>query len=145
MRDDFEIHEHARMPAEALRQKRPRDLASFVRQQLRLDAMDARRLLQRLNDVGEKPFLNFEAIKRATSIANKQVADHSLALLVNKKRIAENTAALDGSITGKNLRLHIAENHLGRLTVIPRQQASPRRDLFFEKRPEVGRGEVAKV
>src|ERR1700691_6030734 len=131
------------MPADALRQERTCYFAGLVRQQLRFDAMDSRRLLERFDDMSEKALLHFEPIRRAASVANKQVANHTLALLINKKRVAENTAALDGSIIAKNLRLHIAENHLGRLTVIPRQQSSPRGDLFFEQRSKVGGREVA--
>jgi hypothetical protein len=71
---DIKIHEDARMPAEALLQKRTRDVSGVVRQQLRLHAMDAGRLLQGFDDVREQSFFDLVAVKPATLVADR-VAD----------------------------------------------------------------------
>ena len=71
MRADFEIHKDARMAAETLLQKGPRDFSGIVRQQLRLHAMDAGRLLQGFDDVGEQAFFDLVTIGTAASVADE--------------------------------------------------------------------------
>ena len=93
------------MPAETLLQKWPDRLTGFVRQQLRLDAMDTRGLLQRLNDVSEQALFNLVPVWSSASVADKQIANHSFTLLINKKGVPENIAALDGSIAGQDFRV----------------------------------------
>src|ERR1035441_2655522 len=107
---NIEVHEHTRMPAEALLQEGLRTLSRVMRQQLRLHAMNARRLLQGFDDVGEQPFLDLVAARIAASVAHrvadrvadifaaKEVADHALALLVHKEGVAEDAAPLDGGV-----------------------------------------------
>src|ERR1700686_3032600 len=124
---NIEIHEDAGMAAEALLQKGARDLSSVVRQQLRLHAMDARRLLQGFDDVGEQAFFDLVPVgttgsaadRVADRVADEEVDDNALILLVPKKGVAEKAAALDGGITGENFRVHVAEDHLGGGGVVP--------------------------
>src|ERR1035441_475119 len=106
------FHEHPRMAAEALLQKRTRDFTRMMRQQLRFHAMDAGRLLQRFDDVSKQAFFNLVTVGTTGSIADKKIADHSLALLVNKKRVSEDASPLDGGIAGKDLRIHVTQDHL---------------------------------
>jgi hypothetical protein len=141
----LEIHEHSRMPAEALRQKRPCDFSRFVRQQLRLDAVNSRRLLQGLDDVTQKSFFHFASVKRLLAFADKEVADHALALLVNEKRVAEDPSAFDGRVTGKDLGIHVAKNHLGRTRVVPGKKTRPHGNLLLQQRAKVSSREVAEI
>src|ERR1700675_1731709 len=114
---DIEIHKDARMAAEALLQERPRDFSGVVRQQLRLHAMDARRLLQGFDDVSEQAFFDLVTVgttgsvadRVADRVANEEVADHALVLLIDKAGVAEDAAPLDRSIAGENFRVHVAE------------------------------------
>src|SRR5713226_4703475 len=94
---DIEIHEHAGMAAEALLQKGTRDFSGVVRQQLRLHAMDARRLLQGFDDVSEQAFFDLVTVETTGSVADRiadrvadeEVADNALILLVDKEGVAE--------------------------------------------------------
>src|ERR1035438_4587688 len=133
------------MPAESLRKKGTGNFSRVVGQQLRFHTMDPGRLLQGFDDVREQPLFNLAPVGSSSSIAHKQVADHAIALLVHKKRIAKNVAALNRGIAGKNLGLHVAENHLGRLCVVPGKKASPERDLFLQQRSKIGGREMAEI
>src|ERR1039458_2972226 len=118
MASDLEIHEDPGMSAEALLQKGPRDFSGVVRQQLRLHAMNAGRLLQGFDDVGEQAFFDLVPVVAATSVADrvadKEVADHALILLIYKEGVAKDAAALDGGVAGKDFGIHVAEDHPGR-------------------------------
>ena len=133
------------MAAEALLQERARDFSGVVRQQLRLHAMDAGRLLQGFDDVCEQLFFDVVTVGTAGSIADKEVADDALALLVDKEGIAEDAAALNGGVAGKDLGVHVAEDHLGGGGVVPREQASPHGDLIFQQRAKVSGREVSEI
>src|SRR5580704_1839829 len=146
---NLEIHKYARMPAEALLQEGTRNLSGLMRQQLGLDAMDARRLLQGFDDMGEQPFFDFATAWTAkgvvNSFTNKQVPDNPLALLINKKGVAKDAAPLDSSVAGQDFRIHVTQNHFGGSSVVPREQASPRGDLVFQQRPKVSGREVSEI
>src|SRR5450759_938891 len=115
--------------------------------------MNAGRLLQGFDDVGKQAFFDLVTVETAGAVAdrvadrfaNKQVADHSLALLVDKEGVAEDAAALDGGVAGENLGIHVAQDHLGGGSVIPREQASPHGDLVFQQRPKVSGREVSEI
>src|SRR5208283_4621480 len=102
MPSHIEIHEDAGMAAEALLQEGARDFSGVLRQQLRLHAMDAGRLLQGFDDVCEQLFFDLVTAGTAGSIADKEVADDALALLVDKEGVAEDAAALNGGVAGKD-------------------------------------------
>ena len=95
-------HEDAGMPAESLLEKRPYHLSGFMRQELRLDAMDSGRLLKGFDHVRKQPFLHFLTVGGAASIANEEIANDTFALFINEKRISKNITALDGSVTGQD-------------------------------------------
>src|ERR1017187_219490 len=139
------VHEHPRMAAEALVQKRTRDFSRMMCQQLRFHAMNARRLLQRFDDVSKQTLFNLVTVGTTNSIADKKIADHSLALLVNKKRIPEDASPLDGGIAGKNLRIHVTQDHLGGSRVVPGQDPSPHGNLIFQQRSKVGGREMSEI
>src|ERR1700687_369908 len=149
MPSDIEIHEDAGMAAEALLQKGARDFSGVVRQQLRLHAMDAGRLLQGFDDVGEQALFDLVTVGTAGSVADrvadKEVADDALALLVDKEGVAEDAAALDGGVPGEDFRVHVAEDHLGRDGVVPGEQASPHGNLIFQQRAKVDGREVSEI
>src|ERR1035437_5615201 len=119
--------------------------------------LNAGRLLQGFDDVGEQAFFDLVAARIAASVAarvaarvadifaNKEVADYALALLVHKEGVAEDAAPLDGGVPRKNLGVHVAQNHLRGNGVIPREQASPHGDLVFQQRSKVGGSEVSEI
>src|SRR5712664_981242 len=142
---DIEIHEDARMAAEALLQERPRDFSGVVRQQLRLHAMDTGRLLQSFDDVSEQTFFDLVPVGTAGCVANKEVANNALVLLVDKKGVTEDAAPLDGGIAREDFGIHVPEDHLGRGGVVPGKRAAPHGDLIFQKWSKVGGREVSKI
>src|SRR5580700_6401368 len=150
---DIKIHEDARMPAEALLQKRTRDVSGVVRQQLRLHAMDAGRLLQGFDDVREQSFFDLVAVKPATLVADRvadrladeEIADNALILLIDKEGVAEDAAPLDGGITGEDFGVHVPEDHLRRGGVVPGKRAAPHGDLVFQQRSKVGGREMSEI
>ena len=135
------------MAAEALLQKGTRDFSGVVRQQLRLHAMDAGRLLQGFDDVGEQAFFDLVTVwtARAPSGGTKEVANDALALLVNKKGVAKDAAALNGGVAGEDFGVHVAQDHLGGGGVVPRECTSPHGDLIFQQRPKVGGREMSEI
>src|ERR1700687_5414073 len=150
---DIEIHEDAGMAAEALLQKGARNFSSVVRQQLRLHAMDAGRLLQSFDDVSEQALFDLVPVGVASSVAgrvadrvpDKEVADDSLILLVNKKGVAENAATFDGRIAREDFGVHVPEDHLSRGGVVPGKRAAPHGDLIFQQRSKVGGREMSEI
>src|ERR1700674_3342689 len=150
---DIEIHKDAGMAAEALLQERPRNFSGVVRQQLRLHAMDTGRLLQSFDDVREQAFFALATVGAVGSVAdgvadklaNKEVADNTLVLLVDKKGVTEDAAPLDGGITGQNFGVHVPEDHLGRGGIVPGERAPPHGDLLFQQRAKVGGRKVSEI
>src|SRR4029077_15750527 len=150
---DIKIHENARMPAEALLQKGTRDFSGGGRQQLRLHAMDAGRLLQGFDDVREQSFFALAAVRTATSVAdrvadrlaNEQIADDALILLIDKEGVAEDAAPLDGGIAREDFGVHVPEDHLRRGGVVPGKRAAPQGDLVFQQRSKVGGREMSEI
>src|SRR6266481_5701061 len=149
MLGDIEIHEHAGMAAEPLLQEGTRDFSGVVRQQLSLHAMDTGRLLQSFDDVSEQTFFDLVAVGTtgsvASRVADKEVADNALILLVDKEGVAEDAAPLDGGIAGENFRVHVAEDHLSRGGIVPGKGAAPHGDLLFQQRSKVGGREVSEI
>src|ERR1039458_8898842 len=111
--------------------------------------MNARRLLQGFDDVSKQAFLNLMTVVTAGSfadrVADKKISDDALALLINKEGVAEDAAPLDGRIAGKNLGIHVAQDHLGGGSVVPREQPSPQGDLIFQQRSKVGGREMSEI
>src|SRR5262249_17323820 len=121
-RGNLSGHENSRVPAEPLLLKWTHHFSRLMRQQLGFDTLNSRRLLEGLDDMGKQFLFDFVSIGSATPIPDKQVADHSLALFVNEKRVAENVATLDRGITGQNFGVEVAENHFRRTGVVPREK-----------------------
>src|ERR1700676_4427493 len=150
---DIEIHEDARMAAEALLQERPRDFSGVVRQQLRLHAMDTGRLLQGFDNVSEQTFFDLVPVGTTGSVANrfadrvadKEVADNALVLFVHKKGVAKDAAPLDGGIAGEDFGIHVPEDHLGRGGIVPRERAPPKGVLLFRRRSRGGGREMSEI
>src|SRR5512141_383184 len=82
-------HEEAPIAAEPLLEKWAGDHAGLVHQELGLHAMDARRVLERLDDVGEQFGLKPVAIAAvAYGAVNIQVADDALAALIDEEGVS---------------------------------------------------------
>src|ERR1700732_5560819 len=133
---DIKIHEDARMPAEALLQKRTRDFSGVVRQQLRLHAMDAGRLLQGFDDVREQSLFDLVAVRTATSVADRvadeEIADNALILLIEKEGVADEAAPLDGGIAREEFGVHVPEDHFRRGGVVPGKGGAPHGDFISQ-------------
>src|ERR1039458_2913217 len=95
----WQQHEEPGMPAETLCDEGLRDNSSFVHEQLRFDAMDARRLLEGFDHMREQSRFSFGRIRHAPAISDKKIANYPFAALVNKKRVAEDLSAIDSCVT----------------------------------------------
>src|SRR5437764_1272983 len=133
------------MPAEALVFKWFRGSPGFVRQQLRLNPMDTRRLLQCLDHVREQPPLHLLAIVSIAAIAYKQVTDHTLIVFVNKERITKNASTRNRGVSRQKLGIHVAENHLRRATVIPAQRVGPKLNFVVQQGTQICRGKMPEI
>src|SRR5216683_2467609 len=141
-------HEQARVAAESLIEKWLRGGTGFMRQQLRLNAVDAGRLLQRLDDVRQQAAFNVFAVSILCAIfavTHEQVADHAFVVFVHEKRIPEDLATRNGGVSGKKFGVHVAENHLRRAAVVPAQQIRPHPYFVLQQRPEVGGREMSEI
>src|ERR1700730_2609091 len=111
--------------------------------------MDAGRLLQGLDDVREQALFDLVPVRTATSVADRvadeEVTDNTLILFVDKEGVAEDAAALDGGISGEDLGVHVAEDHLSRSGIVPRELSAPHGDLIFQQWSKVGGREVSEI
>src|ERR1700722_8906870 len=130
-------HEQTRMALESLIEERPRDASGFVRQQLSFDTVNSRRLLQGLDHVRQQLYFDFASVWNAAAVGDEKIADHSLTSFIYEKAVAKNAAAIDGSISRKNFRVDIAQNHLGRSVVVPGKQAGPDMSLVVQQGTQV--------
>src|SRR5262249_25540347 len=116
-----------------------------VCKQLRFYAMNARRLLQSLNHVGEQASLNVVGLREPFAVRDKQVSDHAFAAFVNEESITKDLAALDGGIARKDLGIHITQDHIRRTVVVPGKQTRPDVGFIVQQGAKVGRSEVPEV
>src|SRR5579871_2280886 len=114
-------------------------------QQLRFHPMDSRRLLQGFDHMRQQPDFYLTRIRQAAPVCYKQIADHSLAALVNEKRVPKDTAAVNRGIARKDLGVDVAQNHLRRAGVVPRQKLCPQPGFIVEQGPKVDGGKVPEV
>src|SRR5882672_5774290 len=133
------------MPLEARFQEGPRNHIRLVSQQLRLDAMNSRRLLKGLDHMGQQVDFDLAGIGQTSSVGDVEVADHSLAAFVYKKRITKHAATVDGGVTRQDLRVDVAEDHFGRTGVVPGKQARPKLRLVIEKGAQIQGKKVPEV
>src|SRR5437763_4050233 len=127
------------MPAEALVFKWFRGSPGFVRQQLRFNPMDTRRLLQCLDHVREQPPLHLLAIVSITAIAYKQVTDHTLVVFVNEERITKNASTRNRGVSRQKLVIHVAKNHPRRAAGIPANGVGPKLTSLLHQRTQISR------
>ena len=79
-------------------------------QQLCFDAVNAWGLLQRLNDV--LGHLRFDAVRVHATRRHEQIANHTFGAFIDEEGVADDVAALDGGIAGKDFGIDVAENHV---------------------------------
>src|SRR5690349_4042485 len=71
------------------------------------------------------------------SITHIKIANHALASFIDKKSISRYSSALHRDISRQDSRIHVAQNHLRRLRIVPEQFPSPDSAFFFEHTPKV--------
>ena len=116
---------------------------------LGFDSVNAWRLLQGFDDVREQSLFDLVAVRTATSVADRvadeEIADNALILLIDKEGVAEDAAPLDGSIAREDFGVHVPEDHLRRGGVVPGKRAAPHGDLIFQQRSKVGGREMSEI
>src|SRR5580704_14930328 len=133
------------MALEALIEKRPRNASRIVGEQLRLDPMDAGGLLQRLDYMREQLYFDFVRVRNPAAVRDIKIADHSLAAFIHKEAVTENAPAINGGVSGQDFSVDIAQDHLRRPVVIPREQARPRARLIVEQGAQVDRRKMSEI
>src|SRR5579863_4113367 len=99
--------------------KRLRNCIGVVCQQLSLNSMNAGRLLQGLDHMVEQAELNLPRVGEPAAVGHIEIADHSLAAFVDKKRVTEDAAAVDRGVSRQDLGVNIAQDHLCRAGIVP--------------------------
>jgi hypothetical protein len=131
------------MPAKSLVQKRARQRPCLMYQQLSFDPVDSRRLLQGLDNVREQARLHDVRLGKALAIGDKQISNHPLAAFIHKKGVAKNAAAIHGGVTRQDLRIEIAEDHVRRTAIVPREQARPDLGFVVQQGAHINRGKMS--
>src|SRR5581483_6297516 len=85
-------HEQSRMTLETGFEERPRNHVRLVREQLRLDAVNSGRLLQRLDDVRQQTDFDLTGVRQPVAVHDVEIANNSLAAFIDEKRIAEDAS-----------------------------------------------------
>src|SRR5258708_7488573 len=99
------------MTMEPLLRKRSRYGAAQVHQQLGFNALDAGGLLQGLNHMSEQAFFYLQGTLAAAAIGHIEVANHSLAAFIDKKRIPRDSSALHCRVARENFAINVAQDH----------------------------------
>ena len=76
---------------------------------------------------------------------DKQIADHALAAFIDEEGISHHVAAFHCCITRQDLRIHVTQDHVRGVAVIPAKHAAPRLDLLIEQGAEVAGREMPEV
>src|ERR1044071_8573200 len=134
-------HKQSWILPEAFSQKWLAQHAGFMRQKLRFNALYAGRLLQRVDYVHGQPVF-YRVAWDADGIVGVKIADDAFAAFIDKKRVAANMPVFHGGIAGQDLGIDIAEDHLGRGSVVPRHHLRPQKGLSLQQGTEVVRAEV---
>ena len=116
-----------------------------MQQQLRLNAVDPGRLLERFDHVRQQPFLHGIAALRRLLGVHKQIADHAFAAFVHKEGVAQHALAFHRGVAWQNARIHVAQDHLRRAAVIPGKLPRPGVRFLIQQPAQVRRAEVAQV
>ncbi len=137
-------HEAARKRPKALLQERAVHTQVGKQQQLRLDAVDARRSLQGLDQVIQQHLAH--GIARAFALAERvHIPHHGLGGLTHAKRIARDPALPHGHIPGQRPAVHVVQQQLDGTRVVPAQPSLPFRRLFLQQGPQGRRGKMAEI
>src|SRR5262249_31363162 len=138
-------HKQPRMAGEALLLKRLGRGPRLMSEQLCLDSMDARGLLQRLDHVREKAPLNMLAGVSLFPFPDEKNPKHAPFFFLNQKHKTQNTPPRYRRVTRQELRVHVAKDHLCRAAVIPAERARPQLDFVFQQRTQVCRRKMPEI
>src|SRR5579872_238851 len=119
--------------------------ACFMCQQLSFDAMNAGRLLQSFDYVSQQPDFDFVGVGKTLAVGDVEIADDSFAAFIDEESVAEDAAAFDGGVTGKDFGIDVAQNHFRRTAVIPREQTRPQPSFAIEQGSEIGGRKMSEI
>jgi len=112
-----------------------------VEQELRLNAIYPRRVLQRLDEVGQK---RIDDLRRIDTLVNQAGVDEDISnnrfvCLIYAKTIADNLtcAWVKGDVAGKNALIEILQQIFDGLRVIPEQKVVPDSSFGLQEGAEV--------
>src|SRR5262249_25387536 len=92
-------HEQPGELLEAFPKKGPADIAGFVQKKLGFDALHARRALQGVDHVRRQAMLD-ALIRAGDGAVGEEIADHTLAALVNEESVAADSIVINRSVAG---------------------------------------------
>jgi hypothetical protein len=103
-----------------------------VEQELALDAINARGMLQQLYQMPQEVafYIGGGAGER------KHISDDRLMIFVHAKGIAQNASIFYSDIAGQYARIKILQQEIGGGTIVPLQALTPETALLFQHRPQ---------
>src|SRR6185437_597458 len=134
-------HEQSREAAKSTPDKWRCGAAAVMQQQLRFDAPNAGRMLQRLGHVAEQAFSQ----RILEMPGGEHVADHTLAAFIHKEGIADHPPSIGSGVTRQNFGIEITQDHLGTALIIPVHAFRPKARLFHQQRTQFVRAEMSEI
>ena len=144
MRREIVLHEEAGKHGEAGGAKRLVDGAGVVEEKLRLDALNARGVLEELKEIVEEGLRDLKHL-RWVVCGGEGVADNGFLAFVDAEGEATDAAAIEGDEAGQDAGVEILEEEFGRALVVPAQALLPETRLGFKQRAQLTRRKMAEV
>src|SRR5919197_688525 len=118
-----------------------------MHQQLGFHPVDAGGVLQRLDDMGQQSLFQGARLMAAIapSVFHVQIADYPLTTFVDEKSVSAHPASRYRCIAWQDLGIHVAQDHLSRTAIVPRQCLRPLAGLLFQQWTQVRRSEMSEV
>src|SRR6185437_7154461 len=84
-------------------------------------------------------------VRQADGSISIEVPNHPFASFINKEGVAAHTSIFHCGISWQDLGINVAENHLGRRTIVPRHAICPELRFMIEKWPQVRAAEMPEI
>ncbi len=117
-----------------------------VKQQLRLDTLDAGRVLEQGNNMLEQLCLDLlGGIAAAHPFLREHIADDRFSLLVHAECVAEHAAVFNRDKAGKHTCIEVLKQEVDGGAVVPVETVGPDAVLRFQHGAQAGGGKVAQI
>jgi hypothetical protein len=138
------LHEKAGKQSEAGGEEGFVDRTGVVKQKLRLDPLDAGRMLQELKEMVQKELGDVDHLRRIVR-KRKGVAYYGFLAFVDAEGEAADAAAVERDEAGQNAGVEVLQEEFGGALIVPAQALLPEARLGFEQRAQLTCRKVAEV